>query len=120
MLPPHLTHKIPLFRITTSRKFAFNYVCFHHLPKKGAGVCTFSSSQAGRCNRQALMLIAVDCRLATDGYLPPRRLPRDAMRVAIHALHKVDVVGALAVLEGGIHFLHRDAAIRKLGMAGAA
>ena len=44
----------------------------------------------------------------------------DAVRVAVSAFHKVDVVLAIFVLEGGIHFFDVETAIRKTWMTGAA
>lgn len=40
--------------------------------------------------------------------------------MAVGAFDEVDVVGALAILEGGVHGFYRNAAIGQLGMAGAA
>lgn len=37
--------------------------------------------------------------------------------MAIKAFHKMNVVAALGIPEGGIHFFHIQAAIRKAGMA---
>lgn len=40
--------------------------------------------------------------------------------MAVGAFDEVDVVGALAILEGGVHGFDGEAAIGELGMAGAA
>jgi hypothetical protein len=89
--------------------------CASQMPARHSPLACPEPRRATRHSCPALL--ALDRNLATGGYNAFCLLLRNSMRVTIHALHEVDVVQAFAVLEGGVHGFHRDAAIGKFRMA---